>query len=87
MSVDDFSFIRDHIAQLVRSRLSTPIADEALLSVNFSELGFDSEMLVVMSGELSQTFAIDIDPVDVFEFSTIELLAAHVAGQRQTTKP
>lgn len=71
--------VRDLLMRLVRAELTTPLSDETLLSATFSELGLDSERLIILSGALSDTLDVDVDPVSLFEFSTITTMAAHVA--------
>jgi acyl carrier protein len=72
--------IRDSLLCLVRAELRSPLPDGVLLTATFSELGLDSETLVILSGNLAEMHEVDIDPASLFEFSTIELMAAHVVS-------
>jgi acyl carrier protein len=51
--------------------------------MQFEDYGLDSRTSMEMIGELAERIGADVDPGVVYDYSTIETLAARVAGLAQ----
>jgi acyl carrier protein len=75
--VDDTS-IDNVIIDYINKETDQTIPVEMLRTASFAEMGLDSERLIFLTGELSDRFDVDIDPVIVFEYSNVTSLARYI---------
>ena len=76
--------IRDRAEGIVRSVLSPFLKvspDELDLDAEFSDIGFDSILVVTASTELQRRYSIRIDPVMFFEYTTARQLTGYLCAQ------
>jgi acyl carrier protein len=62
--------------------LDEPLTDTMIATATFSSIGLDSETAVIITGQMSDYFDIDIDPVSVFEKPLIIDFSRYVAELR-----
>ncbi len=67
------AFLRERVSE----RVSVPI-DEIDLDTNLVSIGMRSLDAVLISGQLEDEFQVEIDPILMFEFSTIGEVVANV---------
>jgi acyl carrier protein len=53
----------------------------------FESYGFDSVEIVVMAGVLEEEFGVQVDPVQLFEHSSIDAFAKHFTTATATSSP
>jgi acyl carrier protein len=57
------------------------------MDMQFDDYGLDSRTSMEMIGEFSERIGRDLDPGVLYDYSTIESLADHIAGIMQETVP
>ncbi|MGW4892739.1 acyl carrier protein [Kitasatospora sp. NPDC004240] len=71
--------LREWVTRRVASYLERPV--EAIdAGVPLTDYGLDSVYAFVLCGDLEEHLGLTIDPTVVWDYPTIELLSAHVAG-------
>lgn len=80
----DETEVLNELLALINERSIGTIANKDAMSSTFHNLGLDSEAAVAISGELSDRFGVDIDPLMIFEKPSIadfvEYVTARVSG-------
>jgi acyl carrier protein len=78
----DVEAVRAWLIDYISSVLDAP-RDDFPTGKRFDEFGIDSVEAVVMAGMLEEAFAVQVDPMQVFEHPSVDQLArALVAGHR-----
>jgi len=72
--------LKNWLINYISKRCDIP-ATELHPDIPFEEFGIDSIQAVKITSELEQEFQISVEPTALFEFNTIELLAAHVSSR------
>ena len=59
------------VVSLINKHIDASMAWQSIQNLNFSDLGLDSETAVILTGELSDRFELDIDPLIIFEHANV----------------
>lgn len=72
--------IRERMVDMVARALQTS-PQEIRCDILFSKLGVDSMAVVDMAGQLEKWLRMEIEPTAVWDYPTIDAMAAHLEGQ------
>lgn len=68
------------LAAQVAAVLERP-ASEILVGHTFSQMALDSARMLTLAGRISEGLGLDLSPTVLFDFPSVERLAAHLAGR------
>ncbi|AZS14156.1 SDR family NAD(P)-dependent oxidoreductase [Paenibacillus lutimineralis] len=78
--------IQSEVARIIANRIQLH-EDELDEGMNFKDMGVDSISGVEIVRDINESFGLQLDTIDIYDYSTIQLLSAHIINWQVSEKP